>query len=77
MDYPEWLANIILIPKKDERVRICVDYRNLNKAYPKDDFLLPHIEVLIDNAAACAMYSFIGEFFLGIIKSLWLLSIKQ
>ena len=46
------------IPKKDKNVRICVDYRDLNKACPKDDFSLLHIDVLIDNAAACAMYSF-------------------
>ena len=58
VDYPEWLANVMLIPKKDGRVRICVDYRDLNKAFPKDDFSLPHIDVLINNVSTCAMYSF-------------------
>ena len=51
------------VPKKDERIKICVDYRDLNKACPKDDFPLPHIYVLIDNATACAMYSFMDGFF--------------
>ena len=39
--YPEWLANIVPVPKKDGKVRMCVDYRDLNKACPKDDFPLP------------------------------------
>ena len=62
VDYPEWLANVVLVPKKDGKVRICVDYRDLNKVYMKDDFSLPHIDVLIDNATACAMYSFMDGF---------------
>ena len=50
MDYPKWLENVVLVPKKDGRVRIYIDYRDLNKACPKDNFPLPHIDVLIDNA---------------------------
>ncbi|PKI69462.1 hypothetical protein CRG98_010165 [Punica granatum] len=44
-NYSEWVANIVPLEKKDGRVRVCVDYRNLNKASPKDDFPLPHIDV--------------------------------
>ena len=58
----QWLANIVPVSKKDGKVRMCVDYRNLNKAYPKDDFPLPHIDTLIDSAAASAMYSFMDGF---------------
>ena len=49
--YPQWVANVVLVPKKDGKVRMCVDYRDLNKASPKDDFPLPHIDVLVDNTA--------------------------
>lgn len=49
--YPTWLANIVLVPKKDGKIRICVDYQDLNKASPKDDFPLPNIHILIDNCA--------------------------
>ncbi|PKI51044.1 hypothetical protein CRG98_028569, partial [Punica granatum] len=46
INYSEWVANIVPVEKKDGRVRVCVDYRVLNKASPKDNFLLPHIDVL-------------------------------
>ncbi|KAA3473594.1 RNA-directed DNA polymerase (Reverse transcriptase), Ribonuclease H [Gossypium australe] len=42
--YSEWVANIVPVPKKDGKVRMCVDYRDLNKASPKDNFPLPHID---------------------------------
>src|SRR3954464_6429238 len=47
VDYPPWIANIVPVPKKDGKVRMCVDYRDLNKASPKDDFPLPHIDILV------------------------------
>ena len=49
--YPPWVANIVLVPKKDCKVRMCVDYQDLNRASPKDEFPLPHIDVLVDNTA--------------------------
>ncbi|XP_040956101.1 uncharacterized protein [Gossypium hirsutum] len=45
--YSEWVANIVPVPKKDGKVRMCVDYRDSNKASPKDNFPLPHIDTLI------------------------------
>ncbi|KAL6348421.1 hypothetical protein AAG906_005729 [Vitis piasezkii] len=45
--YPEWLANVVPVPKKNGKVRVCVDFRDLNKTSLKDDFLLPHIDLLI------------------------------
>ena len=56
--YPQWVSNIVVVPKKEGKIRVCVDFRNLNKANPKDDFPLPHIDVLVDNAARSSTYSF-------------------
>ena len=36
--YPQWVANVVPVPKKDGKVRTCVNYRDLNRAIPKDDF---------------------------------------
>ncbi|RDX63375.1 hypothetical protein CR513_58204, partial [Mucuna pruriens] len=60
--YPQWVANIVLVPKKDEKVRMCIDYRDLNRAIPKDNFPLPHIDMLIDNTTQHAFYSFMDGF---------------
>ena len=60
--YPEWIANIVPIPKKDGKVRMCVDYRDLNRASPKDDFPLPHIDMLVDNTAKFDIFSFMDGF---------------
>ena len=60
--YSDWVANIVPIPKKDEKVRICVDYRDLNRASPKDKFPLLHIDTLIDNTTTNMFFSFMDGF---------------
>ena len=42
--YPKWLANVVVVPKKGGKWKVCVDYTNLNDACPKDSFSLPHID---------------------------------
>ena len=63
VEYPEWLANVVYVPKKDNNVRVCVDFRDLNKASPKDDFLFPHIDMLVDSTEGHSMLSFMNRFF--------------
>nr|CAN77310.1 hypothetical protein VITISV_017493 [Vitis vinifera] len=62
VEYPEWLANVVPVPKKDGKVRVCVDFRDLNKASPKDDFPLSHIDLLVDSIAGHSMLSFMDRF---------------
>ena len=62
VEYPEWLANVVSISKKDEKVRVCVDLWDLNKANPKDDFPFPHIDMLVDSTTGHLMLSFMDEF---------------
>ncbi|RDX92407.1 hypothetical protein CR513_25494, partial [Mucuna pruriens] len=57
------VANIVPVPKNDGKVRMCVDYRDLNCASPKDNFPLPHIDVLVDNTAQHTFFSFMDGFF--------------
>ena len=56
------MANVVPIPIKDGKVRVCVDFRDLNKASPKDDFPLPHIDMLVDSTARHPMLSFMYGF---------------
>ena len=58
----EWIANVVPVPKKDRKVRMCVDFRDLNKACPKVDFPHLHINVLVDNTAGSALISFMDGF---------------
>ena len=60
--YTEWLAKVVLVPKKDGKVRVCVEFCDLNKASPKDDFSLPHIDMLVDSIARHSMLSFMDGF---------------
>nr|XP_027083616.1 uncharacterized protein LOC113705912 [Coffea arabica] len=52
------------LPKKSGEVRVCVDYRDLNKGSPKDDFSLPNIHFLLDNTVGHEIESF-GDCFVG------------
>ena len=56
------VATVLPMSKKDGKVRMCVDLRDLNKASPMDDFLLPHIDILVDNTAGHALLSFMDGF---------------
>lgn len=56
--FPEWIPNIVPVAKKDGCVYVCINFQILNKSSPKDDFPLPHIDVLVDNTAGHAMLSF-------------------
>ncbi|KAG9458181.1 hypothetical protein H6P81_002689 [Aristolochia fimbriata] len=46
--YPSWIANIVHVKKKTGQIRVCVDFRDLNKACPKDNFLLPITKLMVD-----------------------------
>jgi hypothetical protein len=41
---PVWLANLVLVPKKISQWRMCIDYTDLNRHFPKDPFPLPRID---------------------------------
>lgn len=60
--YPTCLANVVLVPKKDGKVRVCVDYRDLNKFSPKDVFPSPNIHILIDKCVKHDIQSFVDCF---------------
>jgi hypothetical protein len=60
--HPEWLANPVLVKKKNGKWRMCVDYTSLNKACPKVPFPLPHIDQIVDSTAGCETLSFLDAY---------------
>jgi hypothetical protein len=56
--YPTWLANPVLVKKKNRKWRMCVDYTSLNKACPKVPFPLPQIDQIVDSTAGCELLCF-------------------
>ncbi|XP_050222502.1 uncharacterized protein LOC126672591 [Mercurialis annua] len=57
--YTEWLSNIVPVMKKNGKLRVCVDFRNLNLATPKDENPMPVADMLIDRAAGHTILSFL------------------
>ena len=59
---PEWLANTVVVKKKNGKWRVYVDFTDLNKAYPKDLFPMPRIDQLVDATAGHTRMSFLDAF---------------
>jgi hypothetical protein len=55
--YPEWLANTVMVKKANDKWRMCIDFIDLNKSCPKDEFPLPRIDSLVDAAASSELMS--------------------
>nr|CAN82409.1 hypothetical protein VITISV_023301 [Vitis vinifera] len=53
----------LVVPKKEGKWRVCIDYTNLNNAYPKDSFPLPRIDQIVDSTSGQGMLSFLDAFF--------------
>ena len=62
VEYPEWLANVVLVKKANGKWRLCIDFTDINKACPKDSFLLPRIDLIVDATAGHELLSFMDAF---------------
>ena len=62
VEYPEWLANVVLVKKANGKWRLCIDFTDLNKACPKDSFPLPRIDLIVDATADHELLSFMDVF---------------
>lgn len=57
IDYVEWISNIVPMSKHDKSICVCTSFSDLNKACPKDDFLLPNMDMIVDMTVGYKMYS--------------------
>jgi len=62
IQYPEWLANVVLVKKSSGKWWMCFDFTDLNKACPKDSYPFPSIDALVDSASGCKLLSFLDAF---------------
>ena len=63
VEYPTWLANVVLIKKANSKWRLCIALTDINRAYPKDSFPLPRIDLIVDATAGHELLSFMNAFF--------------
>jgi hypothetical protein len=60
--YPEWLANTVMVKKANRKWRMCIEFIDLNKACPKDEFPLPRIDSLVYAAATSKLMSLLDYY---------------
>jgi hypothetical protein len=60
--YPQWLANVVMVSKKNGKSRMCTDFTDLKKSCPKDDF--PHVRIgkIVDSTVGCEMMALVNCF---------------
>ena len=60
--HPDWVANIVPVTKKNGKIRVCIDFCDLNEACPKDEFPLPITDVMINSTCGFEWMSFMDGF---------------
>jgi hypothetical protein len=60
--YADWIFNVVPVEKKNTgKIRICVDFRNLNRSTPKDEYPMPVADLFIDSASGNKVISFLDD----------------
>jgi hypothetical protein len=62
VQYHVRVANVVMVPKKNGNMRMCINFTKLNKVCPKDPYPLPSIDIIIDQAVGCEMLSLLDCF---------------
>jgi len=60
--YSKWIANLVVVRKKNGEIRLCVDFRNLNKCSKKYNYPLPKMEYLLQRVSRARVMSFLDGF---------------
>ena len=62
VEYPEWLAHVVLVKKANSKWQLCIDFIDVNHACPKDSFPLPRIDLILDATAGHELLNFMDAF---------------
>jgi hypothetical protein len=57
------VANLVTVRKKSGDIRICIDFRNMNRASLKDNYLVPAMEQILQSVSRSIMLSLLDRFF--------------
>ena len=60
--YSKWIENLVIVRKKNGEIRLCIDFRNLNKCSKKDNYPLPKMEHLLQRVSGASVMSFLDGF---------------
>ena len=60
--YPDWLAKVVMVKKANGKWRMCMNFIDLNKAFLKNSYPLPHIDQLVDSIVSHQLLSFMDAF---------------
>ena len=62
MWHVQWVENLIPVRKKNGDIRLCVDFRNLNKVSEKDNYPVPPMEKILQQVSGSEMFSLLDGF---------------
>ena len=62
VEYPEWLANVVLVKKANSQWQLCINFTEINRSFPKDNFPLPRIDLIVDATVGHELLSFMDAF---------------
>jgi hypothetical protein len=58
--YDDWISNIVLVEKKGTgKIRVCIDFHNLNRATPKDEYPMPTADMLVNDSSGHKVINFL------------------
>jgi len=60
--YSDWVANLVPVRKKSGEIRLCVDFRNLNRSSRKDNYPLPNMEHILQRVTGASRIFMIDGF---------------
>ena len=62
VEYPEWLVNVVLVKKENGKWRLCINFTDVNRAFPKDSFPFSRIDLIVDAIVGHELLNFMDAF---------------
>jgi hypothetical protein len=59
----DWVSNLVSVMKKQGMILVCIYYRDINKACPKDNYPTPFVDQIVDDCVGSEIFSLMDGFF--------------